>query len=327
MTREDLESAHKKALKALDGEKRAAIKKVKGTKGKKAKEAVTAAEEEFDTKLKDLEEKYKQRMAELEGEQGLTEIHPEAATEAAADNNENDDDGDDDDEEAKGLSAKERKQLKARRKKERQKEREAERQAELERETANAGPSMRQVELEQMQAVLTPLDLKIGEVDADGHCLYRAVAAQTGRSYNEMRELYIASQLLSISAPNSSTNLHHSVFSAMPLSGRLCADALIANQDDFAPFCEYTDDIASFDQYVERVRNSAEWGGHLELRALGQALDRPIQVYSLQSGSKPLSINDERNDEKKKPIRLSYHLHYYALGEHYNQVLEKGSSP
>jgi OTU domain-containing protein 6 len=107
----------------------------------------------------------------------------------------------------------------------------------------------------------------------------------------------------------------------------LCADALIANQDDFAPFCEYTDDVASFDQYVERVRNSAEWGGHLELRALGGALDRPIQVYSLQSGSKPLSINDERNDDNKKPIRLSYHLHYYALGEHYNQVLEKGSSP
>jgi OTU domain-containing protein 6 len=189
MTREDLESAHKKALKALDGEKRANKKRIKG---KKAKEAVTAAEEEFDRKLKDLEEKYKQQLSQLEEEQGLTETQPEVATETAGDTNENDDD----DEEAKGLSARERKQLKARRKKERQKEREAERQAELEREDANAGPSMRQVELEQMQAVLTLLDLKIGEVDADGHCLYRAVAAQTGRSYNEIRELYMASEAL-----------------------------------------------------------------------------------------------------------------------------------
>lgn len=37
---EEVEARHKKEIKALDGEKRAAIKKSKGTKGKKAKEAV-----------------------------------------------------------------------------------------------------------------------------------------------------------------------------------------------------------------------------------------------------------------------------------------------
>ena len=36
-SREELEAAHKKSVKALEGEKRAAIKKAKGTKGKKAK--------------------------------------------------------------------------------------------------------------------------------------------------------------------------------------------------------------------------------------------------------------------------------------------------
>jgi hypothetical protein len=56
--------------------------------------------------------------------------------------------------------------------------------------------AMRQVELEHMQVVLTPLDLKIGEVDADGHCLYRAVAAQSGRSYTKIHELYITSAAL-----------------------------------------------------------------------------------------------------------------------------------
>lgn len=106
------------------------------------------------------------------------------------------------------------------------------------------------------------------------------------------------------------------------LTGALCADTLLANQDEFAPFCEYTDEVTSFDAYVNLVRSSAEWGGHLELRALGQALDRPIHVYSVQSGSKPLAIHDERNDGEKTPIRLSYHLHYYALGEHYNQVID-----
>lgn len=39
---EEIESRHRKELKALDGEKRAALKKAKGTKGKKAKEVLAA---------------------------------------------------------------------------------------------------------------------------------------------------------------------------------------------------------------------------------------------------------------------------------------------
>lgn len=105
--------------------------------------------------------------------------------------------------------------------------------------------------------------------------------------------------------------------------------------------------MTSFEQYASRVRNSADWGGHLgkhilpkfgicspflkvtnalirpiELRALSRALKRPIHVYSVQSGGKPLEIHDDSTSEEN-PIRLSYHLHYYALGEHYNQVVER----
>ncbi len=103
-------------------------------------------------------------------------------------------------------------------------------------------------------------------------------------------------------------------------TGSLCADTLQQHQDEFAPFCEYTDDITTFDEYLEKVRNSAEWGGHLELRALGIALSRPIFVYSVQSGAKPLAIHEAETETE--PILLSYHLHYYALGEHYNQVIK-----
>ena len=118
------------------------------------------------------------------------------------------------------------------------------------------------------------------------------------------------------------TNSSHDCWQ-LQRTGALCAETLAANQDEFAPFCEYSDTVTSFDDYVEQVRSSAEWGGHLELRALGMALDRPIYVYSVQSGSKPLGIHDERNDGETMPIRLSYHLHYYALGEHYNVVVDE----
>ena len=107
-------------------------------------------------------------------------------------------------------------------------------------------------------------------------------------------------------------------------TGSLCADTLLEHQDEFAPFCEYTDAISTFEEYVGQVRDSAEWGGHLELRALGIALNRPIYVYSVQSGTKPLAIHEDSDSDHvdKQPILLSYHLHYYALGEHYNQVIK-----
>jgi OTU-like cysteine protease len=118
--------------------------------------------------------------------------------------------------------------------------------------------------------------------------------------------------------------------------GSQCAQTLERRQDELAAFCELSDHVSTFEQYVDNVRNSAEWGGHLELRALSIALQRPIHVYSVQQGKEPLIVQEEEEEEgtshnknenssattaNANPIRLSYHLHYYALGEHYNQVV------
>lgn len=35
-----------------------------------------------------------------------------------------------------------------------------------------------------------------------------------------------------------------------------------------------------------------------------------------------MTPNEATADDDDDPIRLSYHLHYYALGEHYNQVVK-----
>lgn len=125
---------------------------------------------------------------------------------------------------------------------------------------------------------------------ADGHCLYRAVAAHIGKDYSDVRTL--------------------------------CASALQKHEEDFSAFAEYNDTVPDFSAYVEQVRSSAEWGGHLELRALSSALKKQVHVYSAQSQT-ALVIGEEESDND--PIRLSYHLHYYALGEHYNQVVNKAS--
>lgn len=248
-------------------------------KGKKGKEAVAFVEKEFTEKLKALETTHEENLKVLDvGSMKVSidniEKNQAVTSEPVAVDEEK--------------VARERKLAKSKKKRDRQKEKEKKIEQRIKEENASAGPSLRKLELEQIHAVLTPLNLKIKEIEADGHCLYRAVAAQSGNGFMAIRAL--------------------------------CADTLLENRNEFESFCEYTDDIPSFDQYSEKVRNSAEWGGHLELRALGIALNRPVYVYSVQSGSKPVAVHED-SEGKKKPILLSYHLHYYALGEHYNQVI------
>lgn len=197
-TKEELETAHKKALKALEGEKRAAIKKAKALKGKKGKEALASVETEFADKLKALEAKHQEDVAALTvasvnisdengdgnnkaaGDAESATTTPAEST-TAANNNDNDPEEE----------ARQRKLAKARKKRQKQKEKEAELEKQIEEETANAGPSMRDIELGQLQSILSPLHLSVQEVQADGHCLYRAVGAQTNQPFEQVREYHL----------------------------------------------------------------------------------------------------------------------------------------
>ena len=88
------------------------------------------------------------------------------------------------------LSKEQSKIEKARRKREKQKEKERAREQAIAEELANAGPTARHVENETIQQQLTPLHMKIQDVTADGHCLYRAVAAQSGQTFLQTREWF-----------------------------------------------------------------------------------------------------------------------------------------
>lgn len=193
-SREELETAHKKSLKALEGEKRAAVKKAKALKGKKGKDALEAVEVDYTTKLHNLEASYQERLTSLVGV-GVGSLQITSSVDDGGELTEGaigDNIGSSSiiessieaiDEEAR---ERERKLAKARKKREKQKEQEAKLKEQIELENANAGPSLRQVELEQMQKFLEPLNLRIEEVEADGHCLYRAVAAQSNKDYKEI---------------------------------------------------------------------------------------------------------------------------------------------
>ena len=244
----------------------------------------SSTEKEYDEKLKQMQATHAEELGALGGGE---EAQAAETTAAATTTIEEEQPAALDPEE----EARQRKLEKARRKREKQREKEQQREREIAEETANAGPLPRDVENAQIMERLAPLNMEIVQVAADGHCLYRAVAAHlTNQTFTSVRAL--------------------------------CAQTLQAHADDFSPFCEYTEAAPDFDAYVNQVRSSAEWGGHLELRALSMALSKQVHVYSAQSPT-ALIIGEDHVKEDENPIRLSYHLHYYALGEHYNQVVQK----
>jgi OTU domain-containing protein 6 len=199
MSKEEIESSYKKALKSLEGEKRSAIKKAKGIKGKKGKEALALVEKDFTNKLKALEASHQENVAVLDVESmNISEVSTNIENPSTTIDDENKPAVVVDEEET---AARERKIAKSKKKKDRQKEKEAEIQEQIEEENANAGPGLRKIELEQIQQVLTPLNLKVSEVDADGHCLYRAVAAQSGKDFMAIRKLVYSGRSCCISRP------------------------------------------------------------------------------------------------------------------------------
>eukprot|EP00557_Chaetoceros_sp_GSL56_P000278 CAMPEP_0176503334 /NCGR_PEP_ID=MMETSP0200_2-20121128/15304_1 /TAXON_ID=947934 /ORGANISM="Chaetoceros sp., Strain GSL56" /LENGTH=332 /DNA_ID=CAMNT_0017902611 /DNA_START=48 /DNA_END=1043 /DNA_ORIENTATION=+ len=331
---EELQAKHKKELKTLESDKRIALKKVKGTagKGKKGKEALAEAEAEWDAKLRALEEKQKGEIQDLTLMQGSK---GEGVADGMVDNgnmNENPVKGDDDDnavaaandthhhhhhpddqllqdgQDEEALIARQKKLEKKLRKKKNALAKQKEKQEQIAQEMAQA-PNLRQIEINAiMDLHLNKHDLDIEEVAADGNCLYRAIAKQI--EYSNKRR---------------NQDEDHQ-FDYIQIR-QLCAQELDDNKHEYEPFADLSEmRVSSFDEYVEKVRESNEWGGHLELRALAHRLKRTILVYSTeglleivgfdngQEGGDNNIMKEESVHKDHDVIRLSFHRQYYALG-------------
>lgn len=204
------------------------------------------------------------------------------------------------------------KKAKNQKKKDKKLEKEQTRITEIKELKSTAGPSQRDQELSAINTRLLPLNLKVKEILSDGNCLYRAVA----------------DQCRVIDKQNLNTNLvitedfDLTDFATM----RILAGAYIRqHSDSFAPFLGIDIADPEFESYCTKIENvvTAEWGGQLEIRALSECLRRPIHVYEasvpvLKMGE--IASIDGHCGESVEPIIITYHRHYYALGEHYNSV-------
>lgn len=186
---------------------------------------------------------------------------------------------------------------KASRQKQRQLKKKCEMEASLEqaRVEAKSMKNMKEIERERIEERLLEQKLKLVDIAADGHCLYRAVSHQ-------------AKTVLGVELNFSELRMQ-------------TASYLADHQEQFAPFLTTDDgdfmDSDSIFKYCADIRDTATWGGDVELQILSAILEAPIKVI-LMDGE--IRAYNEHFPEKNT-LWLSYHKHYYALGAHYNSLV------
>lgn len=189
------------------------------------------------------------------------------------------------------------KQSKAQKRRDKAAKKVAERDARVAEEQADMGESAKITEEKSLNDKLAPLGLRVHDIKADGHCLYRALDHQLNGSMDNSESYKILR--------------------------RTAADYLRDKKEDFLPF--FVDESGNepdeaYSIHCDNVENTAEWGGELELRALSQALSKTIIVHSVDLpdtilGDQPESLN---------PLRVCFMRHAYGLGDHYSSVEDVG---
>ncbi|OIT30960.1 PREDICTED: OTU domain-containing protein 6B-like [Nicotiana attenuata] len=185
---------------------------------------------------------------------------------------------------------------------------EAAREQRIQEEQSNI-VSDRVIENEKLDSKLEPLGLMVNEIKPDGHCLYRAVenqlAVRSGGSspytYLELRQMVAAYM-----------RKHATDFLPFFLS----ENAEGGESDDSL--------VERFENYCREVESTAAWGGQLELGALTHILKKHIMIFSgsfpdVEMGKEYKS--DNGSGSSTSSIMLSYHMHAFGLGEHYNSVV------
>ena len=195
----------------------------------------------------------------------------------------------------------------------RQKARLARRAAEQEASATQAAkeaedlPNLRAKEREAMQAHYGSRGLQEQEIQSDGHCLYAAIADQLSNANIGL--------MVHIKMDGPGEN------DVPPKPGykvtrQVAASYISTHPGDFEPFLE-----ESLTDHVRTIRETGEWGGHLELLALARAYEVNINVLQ---GSGHVDKIEGSSKSDARSLWLAYYRHSFGLGEHYNSLRQQG---
>ncbi|TVY21712.1 OTU domain-containing protein 2 [Lachnellula arida] len=190
------------------------------------------------------------------------------------------------------------------RKRNRQKERLARRAAEQEavveeakNEAANQ-PDPKAIERDIMLKQFKTQGLAEKVIRPDGHCLFSAVADQ------------LSQMGIPLGAGSEAELKEDQRYKAVR---KAAARYIEAHPDDFVAWLD-----EPLDKYVEKIRDTAEWGGHLELLALAKTYN--VEICVLQNGGAQNIEPGLEGSKDREKIWLAYYRHGFGLGEHYNSL-------
>ena len=168
---------------------------------------------------------------------------------------------------------------------------------------AAALPDLRKQEQESMRKAYESHGLSEYEIRSDGHCLYAAVADQLQ---------HLSIDLTRDAEPSSKK----SKTDPYKITRHMAANFISDHPDDFVPFLDQP-----LGDYVKTIKDTGEWGGHLEILALAKAYG--VDVNVLQGTGQIDKIECGVHDEPPE-IWLAYYRHSFGLGEHYNSLRKQG---
>ncbi|TVY37560.1 OTU domain-containing protein [Lachnellula subtilissima] len=190
------------------------------------------------------------------------------------------------------------------RKRNRQKERLARRTAEQDavveeakKEVANQ-PDPKAMERDIMLKQFKTQGLAEKVIRPDGHCLFSAVADQ------------LSQMGIPLGAGSDAELKEDQRYKAVR---KAAAKYIEGHPDDFVAWLD-----EPLDKYVEKIRDTAEWGGHLELLALAKTYN--VEICVLQNGGAQNIEPGLKGSKDPEKIWLAYYRHGFGLGEHYNSL-------
>ncbi|KAB2578825.1 putative otu domain-containing protein 6b protein [Lasiodiplodia theobromae] len=322
---EELQARHRKEQRDLQ----ARVTQKKKAASKKTRKGVNDECARLEQELKERQER---EIAELTGNAGDGIVEPEADGYTVEDGGDKDDLADATEKlsisssqqpTAAAASAPDAQQSEGpKRKGNRQKARLARRAAEQEALVAEAAaeaqsmPDLRKAERTALVEQFEKRGLKEQIIRADGHCLYSAIADGMTDQGLDLKPR-IAPNI--VGQENGEADGKKEGYKTVR---KAAADWIASHPDDFAPFME-----EPLDSYVVKVRDSGEWGGHMELLALARTYGVNIKVLHSDGRVDTIEAGAEGQapvNGEEKELWLAYYKHGFGLGEHYNS-LRKGA--
>ena len=196
-----------------------------------------------------------------------------------------------------------------------------------------AGPSAGEAERSKLDAVLGSRGLRVKEIKADGHCLYRAIAHQletrvpthaflNGGGSSDAREdvalpTYATLRALAARVMRGEPETYRPF-----LTPSDCGSSGESREGDGGDGGDGIITDAAWSRYLSDVESTAAWGGQLELQALATGLRVPVEVLAADA---PPAVMGEAffGETDGVALRVCHHRRAFGLGEHYNSAADK----